>query len=258
MRIVSWNINSIRARLDHVIRFCLERQPELLALQETKVEDAAFPVDPLRELGYEVLLNGQRAYNGLALLSRQPLHEPCRELSGFPDPQRRLLAASLGDLRVVNVYVVNGQEVGSEKYEYKLRWLAALRRHLAEELARHPRLIVLGDFNIAPDDRDVHDPKAWEGQIHCSSAERRALAEIASLGLVDAFRHLYPEARQYSWWDYRQGAFRRNLGLRIDLVMVSPALLPKLGDAGIDRAPRGWERPSDHAPVWIELRDPVS
>ncbi|GIX32474.1 MAG: exodeoxyribonuclease III [Lysobacterales bacterium] len=253
MRIVSWNVNSIRARLEQVLRFCSEQQPDVLALQETKVEDADFPAEPFRALGYELVLNGQRAYNGVALLARGPLADPCLALADFPDPQRRFLAVTFGDLRLINVYVVNGQEVGSDKYAYKLRWLEALKRQLEAELALHPRLIVLGDFNVAPDDRDVHDPALWQGQIHCSEPERAALRAIMAIGLIDAFRRLHPEARAFSWWDYRQGAFRRDMGLRIDLVLLSEALLPRLVAAGIAREVRAWEKPSDHAPVWIEL-----
>lgn len=255
MRIASWNVNSVRARLQQVLRFCEEQRPDVLALQETKVEDRDFPIEPFRALGFELLLNGQKGYNGVALLARAPLAEPCRELAGFPGPERRYLAASLGPLRLANVYVVNGQEVGSEKYAHKLRWLEALRAELQAELRRWPALVVLGDFNIAPADIDVHDPAAWEGQIHCSEPEREALRAILGLGLSDAFRHLHPGARAFSWWDYRQGAFRRDAGLRIDLVLVSAPLLPRLRAAGIERTVRAWERPSDHAPVWIELKE---
>ncbi|MDW8478698.1 MAG: exodeoxyribonuclease III [Xanthomonadales bacterium] len=255
MLLASWNVNSIRARLGHVLAWCERRRPELLALQETKVEDEAFPAEPFRALGYELLLNGQKGFHGVALLARGALSEPLRDPPALPGQERRLVAATFGDLRVINVYVVNGQEVGSEKYRHKLAWLAALREVLSDELRRHPRLVVLGDFNVAPGDLDVHDPAAWEGQIHCSEPERRALRAVVELGLADAFRHLHPEERAFSWWDYRQGAYRRDLGLRIDLILLSSALLPALRAAGIDREPRAWERPSDHAPVWVELAE---
>lgn len=254
MKIASWNVNSLKVRLPHLLDWLRSAQPDVVALQEIKLVDADFPHAELAALGYQAQVSGQKTYNGVALLSRTPATEVLRDIPGFEDPQRRVLAATIGDLRVIDLYVVNGQDIGSEKFHYKLNWLAALRRWLADELSRHPRLVVLGDFNIAPDDRDVHDPAAWHEQILCSSAERAALTELLALGLKDSYRLLESAGGQYSWWDYRQGGFRRNLGLRIDLVLLAEALVPALRAAGIDREPRSWDRPSDHAPVWVELQ----
>jgi exodeoxyribonuclease III len=254
MKIASWNVNSLKVRLPHLEEWVQLAAPDVLALQETKLEDPAFPHAALEALGYaHRAVSGQKTYNGVALLARAPIADVQVGIPGFDDPQRRAIAGTIDGVRVVDLYVVNGQEVGSDKYAYKLDWLARLRAWLAEEIARHPHLVVLGDFNIAPGDLDVHDPAAWHEQVLCSTPEREALAAIQALGLVDAFRELHPQAAEFSWWDYRQGAFRRNIGLRIDLVLVSAALRPRLAAAGIDRVPRTWERPSDHAPAWIEL-----
>jgi exodeoxyribonuclease-3 len=253
VRIASWNVNSLGVRLPHVLAWCEQAAPDILALQETKLEDARFPFDALAQAGYRALSNGQKTYNGVALLARSEGTDAVRDLPGIDDPQRRVLAASYGDLRVVNLYVVNGQAVGSDKFEYKLRWLAALHDWLAQELRRHPKLVVLGDFNIAPDDRDVHDPEAWREKILCSTPEREALRRLLDLGLHDSFRLFEQAAGHFTWWDYRAAAFRRGLGLRIDLVLVSEALRPAVTAASIDREPRTWERPSDHAPVIVEL-----
>ncbi|HRQ64531.1 MAG TPA: exodeoxyribonuclease III [Xanthomonadaceae bacterium] len=253
MKIASWNVNSLSVRLPHVLTWCEQAEPDILALQETKLEDARFPVEALAEAGYQCICNGQKTYNGVALLARGEGVDVVREMPGLDDPQRRVLAASYGDLRVVNVYVVNGQAVGSEKFEYKLRWLKALHEWLADEIRQHPRLVVLGDFNIAPDDRDVHDPAAWHEKILCSTPERDALKRLLDLGLHDSFRLFEDDGGYYSWWDYRQAGFRRNLGLRIDLVLVSEALKGAVGGAAIDREPRTWERPSDHTPVLAEI-----
>jgi exodeoxyribonuclease-3 len=255
MKIASWNVNSLKVRLPHLEEWVKLAAPDVLALQETKLEDPAVPHAAIEAMGYaHRAVSGQKTYNGVALLARAPIEDVQVGIPGFDDPQRRAIAGTIGGVRVVDLYVVNGQEVGSEKYAYKLAWLARLREWLAGEIARHPDLVVLGDFNIAPADRDVHDPAAWHEQVLCSTPEREALRAIQSLGLVDSFRELHPQAAEFSWWDYRQGAFRRNTGLRIDLVLVSHALRPRLAAAGIDRAPRTWERPSDHAPAWIELR----
>jgi exodeoxyribonuclease-3 len=246
-------VNSLKVRLPQLEEWLGSFQPDVLALQETKLEDSKFPGTALAAAGYQSVCSGQKTYNGVALLAREPLLDPVIGIPGFDDPQRRVIAATVGDIRVVDVYVVNGQAVGSEKFAYKLNWLAALRDWLADEIVRHPQLVLLGDFNIAPTDLDVHDPAAWHEEILCSSAERAALADLQALGLVDSYRHLHPEEQVFSWWDYRQAAFRRNLGLRIDLALIGQALLPRLKAAGIDRTPRYWERPSDHTPVWLEL-----
>lgn len=255
MKIASWNVNSLKVRLPHLQEWLATGSaPDVLALQEIKLEDSAFPHAAIEALGYaHRAVAGQKTYNGVALLAKAPIDDPLRDVPGFADPQRRVLAGTIAGVRVIDLYVVNGQEVGSDKYAYKLDWFAHVTRWIGEELKRHPQLVVLGDFNVAPEDRDVHDPKAWHEQVLCSSKERAAFAALLRLGLSDSFRLLEPGAGHYTWWDYRQGAFRRNAGLRIDLVLVSDALKTQCRAAGIDRAPRTWERPSDHAPVWVDL-----
>lgn len=249
MRIASWNVNSLKVRLPQVLDWIEANSPDVLGLQETKLVDAAFPVEAIREAGYEVSFNGQPTYNGVALLSRAPQADVVTALDGLGDPQRRVLGATIGGVRVLNLYVPNGQEVGSEKYVYKLAWLDSLRAQLETELARHPRLVVMGDFNIAPDDRDVHDPAAWAGKVLCSEPERAALGRILELGFVDTFRLFEQPEGVYSWWDYRAAGFRRNHGLRIDLVLASEALAGACSRSWVDVEPRRNERPSDHAPA---------
>lgn len=249
MRIATWNVNSLRVRLEHVSSWADEHRPDVLALQETKVPDEEFPGEAFDALGYRSVCNGQPAYNGVALAARGEIDDVVTDLDGLDDPQRRVIGATIDGVRVYNLYVPNGQSVESEKYVYKLEWLEALRAQLARELDRHSRLVVVGDFNIAPDDRDVHDPAAWEGKVHCTPAERAALRRILDLGLHDAFRLLDQPERSFSWWDYRAAAFRRNLGLRIDLILCSEAMRPRLTSCRIDVEPRRLDRPSDHAPV---------
>ena len=255
--IASWNVNSLKVRLPQLTQWLAAVQPDIVALQETKLEDARFPVDELAAAGYRAVFAGQKTYNGVALLARADtcgvFEDVVTDIPGLDDPQRRILAATVGGLRVVDLYVVNGKAVGDEKYAYKLHWLARVREFLARELERHPKLVVLGDFNICPDDRDVYDPLAWGEDILCSSAERAALQAITTLGLHDSFRLFQPEAGHFSWWDYRQAAFRRNMGLRIDLILIGEALKSAATAATIDREPRRWERPSDHTPVTLEL-----
>ena len=253
MKIASWNVNSLNVRLPHLSTWLATAAPDIVALQETKLEDAKFPVEALTTLGYHSVFSGQKTYNGVALLSREPARDVVTDVAGLDDPQRRILIGSVGDLRIVNLYVVNGQAVGSEKYAYKLHWLARVRDYLAAELQRYPQMIVMGDFNIAPEDRDVHDPLVWHEQILCSTPERAALAQLQALGLHDSFRLFEAEGGHYSWWDYRQAAFRRNLGLRIDLILISEALRTRCTGATIDRTPRTWERASDHTPALVEL-----
>lgn len=249
MKLASWNVNSLRVRLDDVLEWLDAASPDVLALQETKIKDEHFPLDAFAERGYQAVYSGQSGYNGVALISREPPTAVSVELDGFADPQRRVLAANCGPLRVINLYVPNGQRVDSEKYRYKLEWLGALRAHLASELTQHALCAVVGDFNIAPQDRDVHDPAAWEGKVLCSAPERAALAGILELGFEDTFRLFEQPEGSFSWWDYRAGAFRRNRGLRIDLILASAGLSRRCSAATIDPAPRGRERPSDHAPV---------
>lgn len=255
MKIASWNVNSLNVRLPHLLRWLGETRPDVVALQETKLTDDKFPEDALLEAGYRSVFAGQKTYNGVAILSRLPIADAdvVTAIPGFEDPQKRVLAATVGGIRIVDLYVVNGEKVGSEKFDYKLRWLTAVRDWLREELAAHPNLVVLGDFNITPDDRDVYDPKRWHEKVLCSTPERAAYRELLALGLTDSFRLHSEEDGQYSWWDYRLSGFERGWGMRIDLILLSKALKARCLAAGIDRAPRGWERPSDHTPVWVEL-----
>ncbi|BCT92151.1 exodeoxyribonuclease III [Lysobacter helvus] len=254
MKIASWNVNSLNVRMPHLVQWLRDAQPDIVALQETKLDDERFPDSQLAELGYRSVFCGQKTYNGVAVLSRLPFTGECvTAIPGFEDPQKRVLAATVGDVRIVDLYVVNGEAVGSAKFEYKLRWFEAVREWLRAELAAHPNLVVLGDFNIAPDDRDVHDPKRWREKILCSTPERDALRSLQALGLHDSFRLFNEDGGHYSWWDYRLAAFQRGWGLRIDLVLVSDALKARTTAAGIDLVPRGWERPSDHTPVWVQI-----
>ena len=249
MLIATWNVNSLRVRLPQLREWLAGTAVDVVALQETKLPDADFPLDGIRELGMHAVFSGQRTYNGVAILAKQEPTEVVAGIPGFEDEQRRVLAATVCGVRVIDVYVPNGQTVDSEKFRYKLRWLEALRAYVTAELARHPRLVVLGDYNIAPEDRDVHDPKAWEGSVHVSEPERSALRSLAEAGLVDCFRLFDQPEKSFSWWDYRMMAFRRNAGLRIDLIMASTELAQKCGESRIDKAPRRNERPSDHTPV---------
>lgn len=252
-RIATWNVNSLRVRLPQVISWCQTAHPDILALQETKSQDEQFPQQEIEQAGYQVIYAGQKTYNGVAILSKQTATDIVCELPGLDDPQRRILAATYGQLRIINVYVPNGQSVESEKYQYKLTWLARLKEFVAGELERYPRLVLLGDFNIAPDDRDVYDPQAWHEKILCSTPERQALQAILDAGLADTYRLTEQPANEYSWWDYRMNGFKRNLGLRIDLTLASTHLCQAHQSSQIDSAPRGWERPSDHAPVIAEF-----
>jgi exodeoxyribonuclease-3 len=254
MKIASWNVNSLNVRLPHLLQWLGDFAPDVVGLQETKLEDHKFPQDALLAAGYRNVFAGQKTYNGVAILARHPVTDVQSGIPGFEDAQARAIAVTVDGVRIVNLYVVNGQDLGTEKYAYKLRWLDAVHAWLANELQRHPRLVVLGDFNIAPDARDVHDPAVWnEDHILTSTAERAALQRLLELGLHDGFRLHHDEAGVFSWWDYRQAAFRRDLGLRIDLTLVSDELRGTTLDAGIDRTPRTWERASDHAPAWVAL-----
>ena len=256
MKLATWNVNSIKVRLPQLVAWLAAAQPDVLCLQELKCEAAKFPRAELEAAGYASAVSGQKTYNGVAILARAPLADVAADIPGFADEQKRVLAATVQGLRVVCVYCPNGQAVGSDKYEYKLRWFAALREFLAAELAKHPRLAVAGDFNVAPEDRDVHDPKAWEGQVHVSAPERAAWRALLALGLKDSFRLFEQPEKTFSWWDYRMMAFRRNAGLRIDHVLLSAALARDCVASAIDKAPRKLERPSDHAPALVELTSP--
>lgn len=253
MKIASWNVNSMNVRGQQVIDWLSQHEPDVLVLQEIKQVSDDFPVAELEAIGYSSLANGQKTYNGVATVSRRPIRDPVTDLPGHGDPQRRVLATTIDGVRIINLYVPNGQAVGSEKYDYKLRWLAALRKFLGHELAAYERLVVLGDFNIAPADEDVYDPEKWGDAILCSPAERQALGKLLELGLTDVFREFEQPEKSFSWWDYRAAGFRRNAGLRIDLILTSAAMTAACSASYIDKAPRAWERPSDHAPVVAEF-----
>ena len=254
MKIATWNVNSMKVRLPHVLEWLSASEPDVLVLQEIKQVTEMFPRDELAEAGYRSLANGQKTYNGVAVVSKDEPQDPDLELPGLEDPQRRVLAATIGEVRVINLYVPNGSEVGSEKYDYKLGWLRALRDYLAAQLEQYENLVVLGDFNIAPADADVYDPEKWGDAILCSPAERAALDELLDLGLTDVFRKFDQPEKSFSWWDYRAAMFRRNAGLRIDLILTSEAMTAQCTASYIDREPRTWERPSDHTPVIAEFR----
>jgi len=252
-KIASWNVNSLNVRLPHVLAWCNVARPDILALQETKLTDDRFPVDELQDAGYHSVFSGQKTYNGVAILSRQAATDVVTDIDGLNDPQRRILGATIGDVRIINLYVVNGSEVGSDKFAYKLHWLEQVTRWIAGEMQNFDKVVVLGDFNIAPDDRDVHDPESWKDKILCSTQEREALQRIHDLGLSDTFRQFEQEEKIWSWWDYRMAAFRRNMGLRIDLVLASAAMAKACTASYIDKEPRRQERPSDHAPAVAEF-----
>jgi exodeoxyribonuclease-3 len=256
LKVATWNVNSLNVRLPHVLSWCEEARPDILGLQETKLVDEKFPERELREAGYASAFSGQPTYNGVALLSRLgPAEDVVTDIPDLDDPQRRIIAGTFDDLRVINLYVVNGKEVGSDKYEYKLHWLERVTAWIESELERHDKLLVMGDFNIAPDDRDVHDPEAWAGGILCSEPEREALQRLLALGLTDTFRQFEQPEKTFSWWDYRRVAFRRNAGLRIDLVLASVAMAEACAAAYIDKEPRRQERPSDHTPAVAEFEN---
>lgn len=253
MKIASWNVNSLKVRLPQVLDWLAANEPDVLGLQETKLTDEQFPADAFTEAGWQVCYSGQKTYNGVALVTRAPVTDVVTALPDSEDPQRRVLGATVDGIRIYNLYVPNGSEVDSDKYGYKLDWLDRLRVHLRAELERHPELVAMGDFNIAPADADVYDPEALAGQIHCSEPERAALERLIDLGLEDTFRRFDHPEGTYSWWDYRAAAFRRNLGLRIDLILASAPLAQRCRRSDVDIVPRRNERPSDHAPVVAEF-----
>ncbi|MDX8390899.1 MAG: exodeoxyribonuclease III [Mariprofundaceae bacterium] len=250
MRIVTWNVNSLNVRLPHLLDYLDQHQPDIIALQETKLPDERFPKKEIEAAGYYLRYSGQKAYNGVAILSRTEIVDVETDLPGLDDPQRRLMAATIDGMRIINVYIPNGQEVGSEKYAYKIRWLHALRDYLQSQIQTFERVIVLGDFNIAPADVDIHNPKRWQGKILCSQPERDLLQSLLDLGFRDSVRQIHQD-NMFSWWDYRLSAFKRGWGLRIDLLLLTEAL--HVNDAGVDIDVRALERPSDHAPVWIDI-----
>ncbi|SMF01842.1 exodeoxyribonuclease III [Pseudogulbenkiania subflava] len=257
MRLATWNVNSLKVRLPQVLQWLAETPVDVLCLQELKMDQDAFPLADIEAAGYRAAWLGQKTYNGVAILVRDghSLDDVVPGIPGYDDEQRRVIAATVGGVRVICAYFVNGEAVDSPKYPYKLAWLAELERYVADELARHPALALLGDYNIAPDDRDVYDPEAWKDKVLCSVPERDAFRRLIGLGLTDSFRLFNQDEKQYSWWDYRAMMFRRNLGLRIDHILISDALKARATECVIDKAPRKWERPSDHTPVVLTLAE---
>jgi len=253
MKIATWNVNSLKVRLAQVLEILAAQNPDVLCLQETKTEDANFPLTDITAAGYESVFCGQRTYNGVAILCRGKPEDACIGIRDFDDPQKRVIAGTVSGVRVICVYVPNGESVGSEKYKYKLDWLARLNAWLKQELIKYPKLALLGDYNIAPEDRDVHDPKVWEGKVLFSEPEKAAFKDLIALGFVDSFRLFDQPAKSYSWWDYRMNGFKRDLGLRIDHILLSAELAKRCKTCSIDRPMRSKERPSDHAPVIAEI-----
>lgn len=253
MKIATWNVNSLKVRLPQVLDWLEANQPDALCLQELKLEDRNFPLAEIEAAGYRACYAGQKTYNGVAILSRAEPADVVSGIPGYADEQKRVVAATIGGVRIVCVYIPNGQSLDSDKYRYKLEWLAALTSWLKGELARYPHLALLGDYNIAPEDRDVHDPKAWEGQVLCSEPERTAFQGLVKLGLTDSFRLFDQAEKSFTWWDYRLNAFKRNMGLRIDHILLSETLAQCCSSCVVDTAPRKLERPSDHTPVITEI-----
>ena len=249
MKIASWNVNSLRVRLEQVVKWLEAEQPDVLVLQETKTVDEQFPAEDIKAAGYHVVYAGQKTYNGVAIISKLPAEDVTYDLPNLEDPQRRILAATINGVRILDLYVVNGSEVGSEKFAYKLDWMEKVTDWVANEVKLHSKFVILGDFNIAPTDADVHNPKSWHERILCSTPERNALKKILDLGFVDSFRLFEQKEEIWSWWDYRSGGFENNKGLRIDLVLSSDLLAEQCTECFVDSEPRGWDRPSDHAPV---------
>ncbi len=247
-KIATWNVNSIRVRMPHILQWLETAQPDVLAIQETKTVDDNFPLEAIEGVGYQATYFGQKSYNGVAILSRTPAEDVISDVPNLADPQRRILGATIGDIRILNLYVPNGATVDSDKYIYKLDWLDKVTAFVKKEMKKYPNYLILGDFNIAPEDRDVYDPKKWEGQVLVSAPEREAFQQLLSEGFTDTFR-LFEEGEIFSWWNYRTAAFRGDRGLRIDHILTSQALTDRCIGCAIDKDPRGWERPSDHAPV---------
>ena len=253
MKLATWNVNSFKVRLPHVLDWLASNQPNILCLQELKQEDSQFPTEALLQAGYQAIFSGQKTYNGVAILSKATPTDIQVGIPNFPDEQKRVIAATIEGIRIICVYIPNGQSIDSDKFQYKLSWLSALQDWIKEELVKFPKLALLGDFNIAPEDRDVFDPQAWEGNILVSEPERNAFRALEQFGLRDSFRLFEQPENSYSWWDYRMMSFRRNIGLRIDHILLSADLAPTCTSCTIDRTPRKLERPSDHAPVIAEI-----
>jgi exodeoxyribonuclease-3 len=252
-KLASWNVNSLKVRIDQVLAWLEASQVDVLAMQETKLRDEHFPTSAFIEKGYHIIYSGQKTYNGVAVISKYPMTEVLTDIEGLDDPQRRILAVTVGGIRLINLYVPNGAALTSDKYQYKLSWLQKVTAFIQQQLNDHPKMAVMGDFNIAPEDRDVHDPVEWQDCVLVSGPEREAFSAMISLGLNDSFRNFEQEEKLFSWWDYRAAGFRRNRGLRIDHVLLSHELNSLCRQSKIDKEPRKSERPSDHAPVWVEL-----
>ncbi|WP_037586807.1 exodeoxyribonuclease III [Stenoxybacter acetivorans] len=250
MKIATWNVNSLKVRLPQVLDWLKQQSPDVLVLQELKLEHHQFPEEAFRNEGFQAAWNGQKTYNGVAIISKHPIEDVQADMPAFADEQKRVIAASINGIRIVDVYCVNGEAIDSDKYIYKQHWFTALQHYMQQVLAQHENTVLLGDFNIAPTDIDVYDPEKWRGKILCSAAERQWFQNLLDLGLTDSLRLINPDAPNFTWWDYRMNMFRRKLGLRIDHILTSPALTVRLKEAAVDTAPRGWERPSDHAPVY--------
>lgn len=256
MKIATWNVNSLNIRLPHVSDWLARHQPDILVLQELKLDQDKYPAAALRMMGWHTEWSGQKTYNGVALISRHPIDDVAVGLPALPDdPQRRVIAATIKGIRVINVYCVNGEALDSPKFAYKRTWFAALADYVRAELAKHPELVLLGDFNIAPADEDVYDPVKWREKIHCSAEERAWLQTLLDLGLTDSLRHLHPQGQYFTWWDYRGAMFEKGLGLRIDHILTSAAMTARLKAVTVDTEERGNERPSDHAPLVAEFAD---
>ena len=253
MKLVTWNVNSLNVRAPQVLEWLQQEQPDVLCLQETKIQDHKFPYDALQEIGYNAVHLGQKTYNGVAIISRHPIEDVQFDIPNFEDEQKRVVAATIQGIRIICVYIPNGQSVGSDKYDYKLSWLNALISYIEKQLIIYPQLALLGDYNIAPEDRDVHDPATWSDSVLVSQAERDAFKQLIQLGLHDSFRLFEQPEKLYSWWDYRMMAFRRNMGMRIDHILISTPLVKLAKASWIDKAPRKLERPSDHTPVLLAL-----
>ena len=253
MKLATWNVNSLNVRLPHVLDWLKAQQPDALCLQELKMEDAKFPREAFDAIGYQAAFSGQKTYNGVAILTRERPDDVVAGMPGYADEQKRVIAVTLAGVRVICVYIPNGQSVDSEKYVYKLAWLAELEKFVAGEIARYGQVALRGDYNIAPEDRDVHDPAAWTGLVLCSEPERAAFARLTALGLKDSFRQFEQPDKSFTWWDYRMNGFKRNLGLRIDHILLTADLAARCQAVAIDLEPRRLDRPSDHAPVIATL-----
>ncbi len=253
LKLASWNVNSLTVRLEQVLAWLESSNTDILALQETKLIDEKFPVDIFQQKGFHIVFSGQKSYNGMAIISRYPIEDVMTDLPAFSDPQRRILAATIAGIRLINLYVPNGAAVGTDKYDYKLNWLDNVTTFIQQQLKCYSRVAVVGDFNIAPEDRDVHDPQVWEGCVLVSPAERQAFTKLIALGLYDSFRKFDQDEHVFSWWDYRAAGFRRNRGLRIDHILLSEPLYLQCLESRVDIEPRRAERPSDHAPVWVSI-----